>query len=413
MLLMYIISYMPIFEISTLLSFLDIVMSTIDIFFQYPVVFAGCLALPTSLSEAKELREAMKNPLTAEQFRSLSIFETDELYDDIGNLEEKEGKGADVRELVRRHLRDEMTNALEQDPDEFEKGAASILNKIVASSKEGKATLRLMRVNWQKVKPKTIAKIIADGADINVADRAGDTPLHNAACFCFNLEVTTILLEAGADMKKFCVSKYTPFHCAMQHNPNIDIIHAYLERGETLTQKIENGPGGWCSMLHLAAMQNPNLDILQMCLDAGLSVHEKDGHDGRGYLPLELAARWNPNPEVIATLIKESSPVQKDNGFTTLLHCAARSNPHPGSITLFLNLGIDIEAVNRPGKTPLQEAAMYNDNPQVIIALLEAGANANVKDEYGDKPLDEVKRRWRYRDSCPELFSLLEAKTRK
>ena len=404
---------MPIFEISILLSFLDIVMSTIDIFFQYPVVFAGCLALPTSLSEAKELREAMKNPLTAEQFRSLSIFETDELYDDIGNLEEKEGKGADVRELVRRHLRDEMTDALEQDPDEFEKGAASILNKIVASSKEGKATLRLMRVNWQKVKPKTIAKIIADGADINVADRAGDTPLHNAARFCFNLEVTTILLEAGADMKKLSISEYTPFHCAVTYNPNIDIIHAYLERGETLTQKAKNGPGGWCSMLHLAAMLNPNLDILQMCLDAGLSVHEKDGHDGRGYLPLELAASWNPNPEVIATLIKESSPVQKDNGFTTLLHCAAQSNPHPGSITLFLNLGIDIEAVNRPGKTPLQEAAMYNDNPQVIIALLEAGANANIKNENGYSPLDYVKRRWRYRDSCPELFSLLEAKTRK
>ena len=40
--------------------------------------------------------------------------------------------------------------------------------------------------------------------------------------------------------------------------------------------------------------------------------------------------------------------------------------------------------------TPLHLAAEYNDNPDVIIALVEADANVNERDRNGNTPLHDA-----------------------
>jgi len=53
---------------------------------------------------------------------------------------------------------------------------------------------------------------------------------------------------------------------------------------------------------------------------------------------------------------------------------AARYNPNPEVITTLLKAGAEIEARDVYGGTPLILAAMGNKNPEVIRVLVEAGS---------------------------------------
>jgi len=74
-------------------------------------------------------------------------------------------------------------------------------------------------------------------------------------------------------------------------------------------------------------------------------------------------------------------------GFTPL-HFAAAFNDDPDVISALVDAGADLIARDKEwGATPLHWAAWSNDNPGIIIALLEAGADPNVRDSRDSTPL--------------------------
>ena len=52
---------------------------------------------------------------------------------------------------------------------------------------------------WTNVTVDRLGNLIADGADVNLKDRKGWTPLHSAARYSDDPAVTEALLDAGAD----------------------------------------------------------------------------------------------------------------------------------------------------------------------------------------------------------------------
>ena len=80
---------------------------------------------------------------------------------------------------------------------------------------------------------------------------------------------------------------------------------------------------------------------MQAAISKGADVNAQDQKDTRQKTPPMYAARYNPNPEVITTLLKA---------------------------------GAEIEARDVYGGTPLILAAMGNKNPEVIRVLVEAGS---------------------------------------
>lgn len=78
----------------------------------------------------------------------------------------------------------------------------------------------------------------------------------------------------------------------------------------------------------------------------------------------------------------------KDEWGFTPLHFAAAFNDDPDVISALVDAGADLGARDKEwGATPLHWAAWSNDNPGVIIALLDGGADPNVRDAKDSTPL--------------------------
>ena len=73
----------------------------------------------------------------------------------------------------------------------------------------------------------------------------------------------------------------------------------------------------------------------------------------------------------------------------TPLHKAAMCvMNNPDIINALIQAGADVNAKDEEGETPLHGAADENTNPDIIIALVQAGANINAQDRLlGSTPL--------------------------
>ncbi|MCL1874793.1 MAG: ankyrin repeat domain-containing protein [Synergistaceae bacterium] len=70
------------------------------------------------------------------------------------------------------------------------------------------------------------------------------------------------------------------------------------------------------------------------------------------------------------------------DGVTPLIS-AAMANDNPKVITALVNAGADVNLRGKYRETPLIYAAMLNFNPEVTRALVEAGADVNAKNDEG------------------------------
>ena len=90
----------------------------------------------------------------------------------------------------------------------------------------------------------------------------------------------------------------------------------------------------------------------------------------------------------VQAAISNGADVNARNSYDkTPLMEAAEYNQHPEVITALLAAGADIKARDDHGETPLMYAAEYNQNPEVITALLAVGADAKAKDNAGKRLL--------------------------
>ncbi len=142
--------------------------------------------------------------------------------------------------------------------------------------------------------------------------------------------------------------------------------------------------------IHIAAKFNPHPEIIVKLVELGalLGVENKDGDT-----PVYMAARSNENPEVMLKLIALNNAADidaKNKAGNALLHLAAE-NKISNTVIALIQLGADIEVRNNVARTPLHEAARLNKNPGVVTALINAGANIDVKDKYGKIPFDYAK----------------------
>ena len=133
----------------------------------------------------------------------------------------------------------------------------------------------------------TLAKVqacLAAGADPEVRNGTGWTPLHSAAAYSSDPAIIRALVEAGARTEAREITGRTALHLAAQRGKDPAIIRALVDAGAELQAQNEEG----YTPLHLAAQSNSDPSIITALLEAGARMSAP-----AGLTPLHLAASNN------------------------------------------------------------------------------------------------------------------------
>jgi ankyrin repeat protein len=261
--------------------------------------------------------------------------------------------------------------------------------------------------------------LIEKGANVEAQNKFGLTPLFVAA-ERGNLEAAKIFVANGADAN--AVSPYfgTPLHRAvfMGHG---EVFALLLDNGAAVTQQNSTG-----TVLHTAAIRG-RLDMARLLLERGADVncandqgiiplyyalsvgHERSGdlamlfiangadvnattNDGESVLALAVRLGY---ADVAAALLKKGARFDVADSATgrTLLHTAAL-NGYGDVAGILIGQGLDVNAKDQGGRTPLDYAGIYGHRT-VADRLVAVGARSTQTEEnYGDseylrRPLDE------------------------
>lgn len=130
---------------------------------------------------------------------------------------------------------------------------------------------------------------------------------------------------------------------------------------------------GGTNTLMLFAAVTSDTDLLQALLDIGMDVNAPNEV---GYTPLMFAAAYN-TPEAVEFLVGQGADISAKAYIQDLtpLHVAALINPNPDVINALLDAGADLEAVTENPMTPLLLACSDNQNLEVAERLAELGAD--------------------------------------
>ena len=181
-------------------------------------------------------------------------------------------------------------------------------------------------------------------------------------------------LECRANVNAWHSLNGYPLHSAAAYSNKPAVIQALLDAGANVSARDPRG----ITPLHSAATLNDNPAVLLALLDGGADIEAKiSGDELPGSTPLHLAAMLNYNPETTRILQEQSARIPRPAAYYE----------DPAVLQALLDAGADFNARDQFGQSPLHAAAAINPNPAVTNALLNAGADINVRDDIGLTPL--------------------------
>lgn len=194
--------------------------------------------------------------------------------------------------------------------------------------------------------PEILAQLLKRGAKIDVKNKSQQTPLH-VACYYDRADCGKLLIEAGADLQVVDNNANTPLLAACLNSP--DLVKQMLDKGADPLVRNRQGQ----TALHLACQAN-RFDIVDLVVDRFENV---DLVDKQYRTPL-LMAVYAGNVETVQFLLQRGADPNRFNSAN--------------------------------GQTKIQPPVCFSaarGNAKMIELLAQAGAEVNVEDPIGDRPL--------------------------
>jgi ankyrin repeat protein len=232
------------------------------------------------------------------------------------------------------------------------------------------------------------ARLLQNVADVNVRERRGGaTPLMHAAAIG-SLETMKLLIDKGADVNARAAGGATALMWAAADLAKIRLL---LDRGADVNAVSESGR----TALLLAAMSDRSAEIVRLLLSRRANPNIVD----EGKTSTFHAATFGNDTATIRLLVDAGVDVDAPDvaGGTPLMNAALQGNLE--AVKLLLSKGARVNAVSGPpgmqvkngtialGRfTPLILASAYGPS-SVVKTLLDAGANVNAQEARGMTPL--------------------------
>lgn len=200
----------------------------------------------------------------------------------------------------------------------------------------------------------------------------------------------------------------TPLHIAA-HAGNEEIVDILLAQADVrrTINDFKTYSHGQTPLMVAAQADHPN--IIRKLAAVGGDVNQTDNNRRHS---LAIAVE-SGNVGTARTLIElgadttKSSPRGYNNA--SLVHEASSKNYDEMLLLLYSN-GFDINAVDSAGNTPLNKACDHQDKAK-MKALLALGANPNIANHYGRRPLDTIMDHYSYSYSDhSEIIGMLLSK---
>lgn len=299
-----------------------------------------------------------------------------------------------------------------------------------ATDKDGRSPIHFVltggwrRMPGEELRIEALAFLLDHGANPNAPDPRGWTPLVLAGQR--DLKAAEILLvEAGAKVgaeEAVAIGDLKALRRLLERDPNLahrrftdadltllllavmedelEMVSLLLEAGADPNQQDLNANGA----LHSAVLGDGSEELIRLLLDAGADPNLPDGV---GQSPLHLASA-KARPTIVSLLLDAGADVgQLDRrGGNALHHVGSyeRGSLAGEVIRILLDNGADVSAVDLSEQSPLVGIVPWVTNseqsplvdilrrlPSLAPMLLEAGADPNARDQLGRTLLSQVR----------------------
>lgn len=228
--------------------------------------------------------------------------------------------------------------------------------------------------------------LIMNGANVNIRDKKGRTPLMEALNKQCKFHTATVLtlLEFQSDKIDYFIdvntrdkNDRTPLYCScrlLKTSDSMKITTALIKRGAALTSAIH---GLWNPII-----DNDENNFIELCKSFNGDPNYQNEH-GDSYL--HTAIKYDFDIEIVKRIIKDIHTdvnIQDNNGLTPL-HLAIKFNRSPNVISLLIKSGANAGILDHQGWNTLFYTLNQNDIAPRRTMLVNHGANVDVQDIYG------------------------------
>ncbi|KAF5545319.1 ankyrin protein 3 [Fusarium phyllophilum] len=226
--------------------------------------------------------------------------------------------------------------------------------------------------------------LLDEGADINTCDFRG-RPIIGLAAVNGHEKVVKLLLERKANVETKVYRERTPLHLAAQKEGSRATMQVLLSCGADINARDDSG---WTPLLFSVAVAS--IDEIRFLITQGADATAQDERDETC---LHIATkRSNEIYKIFQLLLENGARADAHNRIgQTCLHTLARRGvviPSIGDIIqLIISRGVNINAKDNAGDTALHDVAQHGDVEALSTFADQPGLDLNARNHLGKTPL--------------------------